>query len=293
MNPRIMKILLMKNRFGIYLELIKAYQTILLLFTGIAGFVSSRCPYMNFGLFLGLILSLFLTISGSTILNMYIDRDIDVKMRRTKDRPLPSGRIKENDVLFVGLIISAIGLIIAFSLSFIYGIVVFSGIFIDVVVYTIWLKRKTPWSIIWGGISGGMPILAGRVLGIGSIDFIGVLFALSILLWIPTHIMTFSMVYINDYEKAGVPTFPSKYGFKNTRFIIALSSIGVVISIGIGFISLGMAIGYLRLLAVLSVGLMGISISSILNPSKIKNLGLFKYASLFMLASLIMVVFGV
>lgn len=275
------------------MELIKAYQTILLLFTGIAGFVSSKCPYMNFGLFLGLILSLFLTISGSTILNMYIDRDIDIKMMRTKKRPLPSGRIKANEVLFMGLIVSTIGLIIAFSLSFIYGIVVFSGIFIDVVVYTIWLKRRTPWSIIWGGISGGMPILAGRVLGIGSIDFIGVLFALSILLWIPTHIMTFSMVYINDYEKAGIPTFPSKYGFKNTRFIIALSSIGVAISIGIGFISLGMAIGYLRLLAVLSIGLIGISISSIMNPSKIKNLGLFKYASVFMLASLIMIVLGV
>ena len=283
----------MKDRFKIYLELIKSYQTILLLFTGIAGFISSRCPYMNFWLFVGLTISLFLTISGSTLLNMYIDRDIDKRMPRTMNRPLPSGKVDPKEVLLVGLFISFIGLAIAFSMSFLYGIVVFTGLFIDVVVYTLWLKRKTAWSIIWGGISGGMPILAGRVLGIGYVDFVGILFALSILLWIPTHIMTFSMVYFKDYEKAGIPTFPSIYGFKYTRLIIAISAVGVAVSIGIGFISLSMAIGYLRLLAILSIGLIGISISSILNPSKVKNMGLFKYASIFMLASLIMMIFGV
>ncbi len=95
-----------------------------------------------------------------------------------------------------------------------YGMVVFAGLFFDVVVYTIWLKRRTSWSIVWGGISGGMPILAGRVLAIGQVDFIGLLLLMAVLFWIPTHILTFSMRYYDDYLAAKVPTFCSAYGFE-------------------------------------------------------------------------------
>ena len=66
-----------------------------------------------------------------------------------------------------------------------YGLIIFAGLFFDVVVYTIWLKRKTCWSIVWGGISGGMPILAGRVLGLGGFDWIGVILSLGILFGFP------------------------------------------------------------------------------------------------------------
>jgi hypothetical protein len=92
---------------------------------------------------------------------------------------------------------------------------------LDVLVYTIWLKRRTPYSILFGGISGGMPILAGRVLATGQLDAIGVLLAAAILLWIPTHIMTFHIKYQQDYASAGVPTFPSVHGISVTRTLIA------------------------------------------------------------------------
>ena len=85
----------------------------------------------------------------------------------------------------------------------------FAGLFFDVVIYTLWLKRRTPWSIVWGGISGGMPILAGRVLAVGRIEWIGVVLALAVLFWIPTHILTFSMRYREDYANAGIPTIPA------------------------------------------------------------------------------------
>jgi len=145
---------------------------------------------------------------------------------------------------------------------------------------------------VWGGISGGMPILAGRVLGTGQIDGIGLLFMLAILLWIPTHILTFSMRHYEDYLKAGVQTFPSSYGITPTRLIIALSSIGSALAIGVGIYALGLSWGYLRLLAVLTSGLLGLSVLSIFRPSEEVNFGLFKYASVFMLSSMIMVVIG-
>lgn len=281
-----------KNKLKLYWSLMKPLQTGLLLLTGITGFISARCPVINYGIFSGLIGSLFLTISGSTVLNMVFDRDIDFKMTRTTRRPIPSGKIGVMEALFLGSGMSIAGLVLAFSLSSLYGVLIFSGIFFDVVIYTIWLKRRTSWSIIWGGISGAMPIIAGRALGIGRIDIIGIMFGFSILLWIPTHILTFNMLYFNDYKGAGIPTFPSKYGFKNTRLIIAISSIGSAFAIGIGITALGLSWGYLRLLAILSTGLLGLSIMSILHPSEKINFGLFKYASLYMLTAMLMTAIG-
>jgi len=279
-------------KLKLYWPLIKSLQTGLLLVTGFTGFISSRCPVMNWQMTLGLLGSLFLAVSGSTILNMVYDRDIDARMQRTAHRPLPSGKISAREALFVGLLISFLGVAWAYALSPIYSLVVFAGLFIDVVVYTIWLKRRTAWSIVWGGISGGMPILAGRVLGTGRVDMIGILFTLAILLWIPTHILTFSMRYYDDYKKAGVPTFPSQYGYRTTRIIIALSSVAAALSIGLGAFAIGLSWGYLRLLSVMAVGIIGLAALSVYNPSEKVNFGLFKYASLFMLGSMVMMTIG-
>ncbi len=287
-----MKNNLLKQKFNLYWQLIKSLQTALLLLTGITGYISARCPVIMWQTFLGLLISLFLTVSGSTILNMWYDRDIDAKMNRTKNRPLPKGTLNPKEALILGLTVSFLGLALALGLSLLFGLIVFAGLFIDVVIYTIWLKRKTAWSIVWGGISGGMPILAGRTLGTGQIDFIGILFALAILLWIPTHILTFSMKYFNDYKNAGIPTFPSKYGYKKTRIIIAVSSLLAAVAIAGVAYGIGLSWGYLRLFAVLTVGIVGLAGFSILKPSEKINFGLFKYASIYMLGAMIMVIIG-
>ncbi len=279
-------------KLKLYWPLIKSLQTGLLLVTGFTGFISSRCPVTNWQMTLGLLGSLFFAVSGSTILNMVYDRDIDARMKRTAHRPLPAGKINAREALVVGLLISFLGVAWAYWLSPIFALVVFGGLFIDVVVYTIWLKRRTAWSIVWGGISGGMPILAGRVLGTGQIDGIGILFTLAILLWIPTHILTFSMRYYQDYQNAGVPTFPSQYGYRTTRIIIALSSVAAAVSIGVGAFALGLSWGYLRLLSVLAVGIIGLALLSVYRPSEKVNFGLFKYASLFMLGAMVMMTIG-
>jgi protoheme IX farnesyltransferase len=170
-----------------------------------------------------------------------------------------------------------------------YGLVVFAGLFFDVAVYTIWLKRRTCWSIVWGGISGGMPILAGRALAIGRIDLVGILLMMAVLFWIPTHILTFSMRYFKDYQAAKVPTFPSTYSFEATRAIIALSAIIAAASIGVAGVMIGVQAGALRLMVVLASGLLLLSFATVFRPSEQVNFGLFKYASLYMLASMILV----
>lgn len=275
-------------KFRLYWPLTKSLQTGLLLSTGLAGYMSARCPVMHWYDFLGLALSLFLSIAGSTIINMWYDRDIDAVMNRTHHRPLADGRVKPNEALRLGMVFSVLGIGMAVTMFPLYGLIVFAGLFFDVVVYTVWLKRRTCWSIVWGGIAGGMPILAGRAFGTGHIDGIGILLVLAVLFWIPTHILTFSMRYFDDYQAANIPTFPSAYGFQSTRATIAVSSIIAALSIGAAGILIGMHWGFVRLLAVLSAGLFLLAVTSVFRPTERINFGLFKYASLYMLAAMIL-----
>jgi len=270
--------------------MIKSLQTGLLLVTGLAGYMSAKCPVIGWRMILGLSGSLFLAISGSTVLNMWFDRDIDAKMERTCMRPLPSGRVSPREALIFGLLLSILGVGLALAMDPLYGAIVFAGLFFDVVVYTMWLKRRTAWSIIWGGIAGGMPVLAGRALGIGAIDWVGITLSLAILFWIPTHILTFSMRYYEDYKRAGVPTFPSTYGFRTTRMVIAISSVLAAISMGVAAYGVGLSWGFMRLIVVLSGGLLLLAIGSMVRPSERTNFGLFKYASLYMLSVMAMLV---
>lgn len=282
-----------RRKLRLYWSLIKSLQTGLLLITGLAGFMSSRCPVTGWQTFIQLAGSLFLSISGSTVLNMWYDRDIDARMKRTCWRPLPTGEVTPNEGLILGLILSGLGVGWALSIDILYGLVVFAGLFFDVVVYTIWLKRRTAWSIVWGGISGGMPVLAGRVLGTESFDWIGIMLALAVLFWIPTHILTFSMRYHEDYQNAGIPTFPSTYGFQATRVTISIASVLAALAMGSAAYGIGMHVGYLRLMAVLSAGLFLLATSSAIKPSERINFGLFKYASLYMLSAMLIVILTV
>jgi protoheme IX farnesyltransferase len=281
----------LKAKLRLYWPLIKSLQTGLLLLTGLAGFLSTRCPVTNWQTLLALTGSLFLTISGSTVLNMWYDRDIDAKMSRTAQRPIPAGDISPAEALRLGLILAVLGISWAIALDVLYGLIVFAGLFFDVVVYTIWLKRRTPWSIVWGGISGGMPVLAGRALGTGQIEWVGIALALAVLFWIPTHIMTFNLRYRDDYRRAGVPTFPEAYGEQATRVIIAISSVLAALMMAVAAYGIGLTVGYLRLMAVLSIGLLLLAIRSSTTPSEKLNFGLFKYASLYMLSAMLLFMF--
>jgi len=275
-----------RGKIALYWPLIKSSQTSLLLLTGIAGYLSAGTRIGLFTL-LGLSGSLFLAISGSTIMNMWYDHDIDSKMKRTHKRPAASGELSRDEVFWVGMIISFIGISWAAIMAPLYGLVVFAGWFFDVVVYTLWLKRRTAWSIVWGGISGAMPILAGRVLETGHIDLAGTLLALAILFWIPTHTLTFSIKFREDYRNAGIPTFPSTYGDTFTRATIAISSVLAAFAIGWASVLIGLSAGYLRLIAVLTAGLLLLAFATFRAESERINFGLFKYASIYMMSAMI------
>jgi len=277
------------EKFRLYWPLIKSLQTGLLLMTGMAGYLSAHAP-VDWRSFLQLIPSLFLAISGSTIMNMWWDRDIDARMKRTHQRPTSAGLVSAAEVLRLGLVISAVGLSWAFIVNQTYGLVVFAGWFFDVVIYSMWLKRRTCWAILWGGVSGAMPVLSGRVLAVGHLDPIGLLLAAAVLFWIPTHTLTFSLKFSDDYANAGIPTFPSTYGEHFTRIAIATSSIAAGLAMSLASIWIGVAEGILALIIVLSSVLLFLAATVLFRPSDRTNLRLYKYASLYMLSTMLLII---
>jgi protoheme IX farnesyltransferase len=278
---------LLKNH---YLPLIKGRQTILLALTGVAGYFCQPPSHTDWSVFWGLVGSLLLTISGCTVLNMVLDRDIDCQMERTRHRPLAEGRVNPFTAAWLGTILLILGLLWAGLLSLPYFWVILAGACINVIVYTVWLKRRSAWSILWGGVAGGMPILAGHVLAVGRVDLLGSLLALIIVCWIPSHNLTLSMLYAMDYRQAGVPTVLNIYGERVTRILVAISCLTVSIFMLIVFNQLGLHGFSIILFFIISLGLVVLAITSWANPTRKILAILYKYSSLYLLVSTLILV---
>jgi protoheme IX farnesyltransferase len=276
-----------------YWALIKSRQTLLLLATGVTGYLTARPHSTSLTEAMLMLISLFAAISGTTALNMVADRDVDARMERTSGRPLPSNALSPDEAALFGSLLVALGLGIAVWLGILFALIIAAGAVFDLLVYTLWLKRRSPWSILFGGISGGMPILAGRVLGIGQVDELGLVLALSVLAWIPAHIMTLAMKYADDYRRAGIPTWPTVYGFDSARRFIALTNALWVVALVVAGCMLRMSPYSLGLLSLSGLTMLAFSLYAVWRPSPRLNYTLFKAASIYMLGSMILITVGV
>ncbi len=275
-----------------YLPLIKSRQTILLALTGVAGYLCQPPAHFNWVGFSGLVGSLLATISGCTVLNMLFDRDIDCQMERTRHRPLCEGHVNALTAAWLGGGLLLLGLLWAVLVSFPMFMVILAGACLNVLVYTVWLKRRTAWSILWGGVAGGMPILAGRVAATGHIDLLGLLLALVIVCWIPSHNLTLSMLYSGDYRQAGVPTVMNTYGLPATHFLITFSSILVSLIMVYAFNSLGLLGWPMTLFFMLSLGLICLAVYSWAEPARKTLAAVYKYSSLYLLLSTFLLIYS-
>ena len=289
----------LKDIISLFGELIKARQTILLVYTGImAYFITafSIIPVFNWLDLLFLFLSLYLAISGSTVLNMYIDKDIDAIMERTKNRPLPSGKVTPLTVLIIGTVLTILGILLSsLTLNWLTTLVIFLGFFFDVVVYTVLLKRRTKFSIIFGGIAGGLPALAGRITVLGTLDWIGFLFLIFVLAWIPVHILTIALIPKNfkGYKDAGIPMWPIVSSETQTMRVIA---IGAFIS-SIALYEVARLLGAHAAIRIIwgccCAIIIILVVKSLIKPSNKLTFIIFKIASLYMILGFFLVLLGV
>ena len=154
-------------------------------------------------------------------LNMWYESDLDALMSRTCLRPIPTGKVKKDQALYFGIILSALSVgIIYFSANLISAILLASTIAFYFFVYTIWLKRKTPQNIVIGGAAGALPPVIGWTIATGNISLEPLVLFLIIFLWTPSHFWALSLYKSGDYKKAKIPMLPITSGTKTTKINI-------------------------------------------------------------------------
>ena len=159
----------------------------------------------------------YLMAGGANAVNMYLDRDIDMQMARTRLRPIPSGRMGARSVLAFGIALAtaATFLLARFTNVLTAGLAL-AGFYFYVFVYTRWLKRTTPQNIVIGGAAGAFPPLVGWAAMTGTIDLTAVYLFLIVFYWTPPHFWALALLKQRDYGRAGVPMAPLVWGERKT-----------------------------------------------------------------------------
>ncbi len=216
-----------------YFALLKPRVMTLVVFTGLAGIIVAPG---NLHPFLAAVAVICIATGAGAAgaINMWYDRDIDAIMTRTRNRPIPAGRMIPGDALGFGVVL-AVGsvAIMALSVNFMTALLLSMAISFYVFVYTIWLKRRTPQNIVIGGAAGAFPPLIGWTAVSGTIGVESIaLFAL-IFFWTPPHFWSLSLYRAGEYQRAGIPMLPVVAGPRETRkqiliYTLLLLPIGTV-----------------------------------------------------------------
>jgi len=238
--------------FGDYIALLKPRVMSLVVFTALVGVLVAPGPVHPF-IAMTSILFIALGAGASGSLNMWWDADIDLIMKRTAKRPVPSGRVQPGEALGFGMALSGISVVmLALTANLLAAGLLAFTIFFYAVVYSMWLKRSTPQNIVIGGAAGAFPPMIGWVAMTGSISVEAVLMFMLIFMWTPPHFWALALFMNEDYSKAGVPMLTVTHGKKTTRTHILVYTILLApFALAAGFTSIGGPV-YLVVSAVLN-----------------------------------------
>jgi protoheme IX farnesyltransferase len=207
-----------------YLELTKPKVQSLLLLTTIATMYVAGDPSV---LLVALTcLGGYLSAGGAGAVNHWFDRDIDARMARTATRPIPAGRIAPRAALTFGCVLAALSFLeLSLTVNVLAASLSLAGFLGYVLVYTVWLKRRTPQNIVIGGAAGAVPPLVGWAAVTGSVSGTAVLLFFIVFFWTPPHFWALSLLMKDEYAKVGVPMLPVVRGETETRRQILLYAV--------------------------------------------------------------------
>jgi protoheme IX farnesyltransferase len=213
-----------------FLALTKPRVMTLVVFTGLCGLLVAPVhihPVLGFTA----ILCIAIGAGASGALNMWYEADLDVHMKRTQNRPLPAGRMDRQAALHFGVAL-AVGSVLTMGLAvnLLAAAILAISILFYVLVYTVWLKRRTPQNIVIGGAAGAFPALIGWAAATGRIDLLPVLLFALVFLWTPPHFWALSLFVRSDYAAAGVPMLPVVAGAAATRRQVFLYSLPMAVA---------------------------------------------------------------
>jgi protoheme IX farnesyltransferase len=237
-----------------FIELMKPRVMSLVVFTGAAGLIVA--PGSLHPVLAGVaILCIAVAAGASGAINMWYERDIDALMTRTRNRPLPIGRVEPAEALTLGAMLSLFSvMLMGLALNWVAAALLALAIGFYVFVYTIWLKRRTPQNIVIGGAAGAFPPMIGWAAVTGDVSLASIaLFAL-IFFWTPPHFWALALVKSGDYARAGVPMLPVVAGARETKRQMLIYAV-LLLPIALAPTLLGVA-GWIYGSAAIALGLM-------------------------------------
>ena len=253
MTETIIKTTSDQTDFGNYISLLKPRVMSLVVFTAAVGLIVAPGS-MNVVLAFASVLFIALGAGASGSLNMWWDADIDSIMKRTQERPVPSGKVSANNAMLVGLWMSVLSVgMLGLASNWLAAALLAFTIFFYAVIYSMWLKRSTPQNIVIGGAAGAFPPMVGWVAASGSVSIEAIGMFMLIFMWTPPHFWALALFMNEDYSKAGIPMLTVTHGKKSTRnHILTYTVLLTPFSIGLAFTSIGGPI-YFTLSIILSL----------------------------------------
>ena len=236
-----------------WIALLKPRVMTLVVFTGLIGVLVAPGrlhPVLAFTA----VLCIAVAAGACGAINMWYDRDIDAVMKRTRNRPIPAGRIEPGAALGYGVTLAAGSVLMMFvAVNLAAAIVLALSIGFYVFVYTMWLKRRTPQNIVIGGAAGAFPPVVGWAAVTGSVDLLPLLLFAIVFVWTPPHFWSLALWANEDYRRAGVPMLPVVAGAKETRKQIVLYTL-LLLPLSLAPWALGLS-GRIYGIAALTLGL--------------------------------------
>jgi protoheme IX farnesyltransferase len=218
-----------RRRVLAYLELTKPRISLLVMVTAVPALLLAAGGFPGPLRFWGTLVGTVLAAGSAASFNHYVDRDIDALMRRTRMRPLPAGVLPPRDALVVGFTLAALAWgVLSACANLLAAAIAMASIVYYAVVYSVWLKRRTPQNIVIGGGAGASAPLIAWAAVTGRIELPAVLLAAIVFLWTPPHFWALALYRRDDYLRANLPMLPVTHGEAETRRQILLYSLVLV-----------------------------------------------------------------
>ena len=275
--------------FAAWLELTKPRIISLVLFTGLPALLLAAQGWPAPALLWGTLAGIALSAASAASFNHYYDRDIDALMKRTRTRPLPSGALPPAAAVGLGFVLAALATLVLLATSNVLAAVIaLVSIFYYAVIYTVWLKRRTPLNIVIGGAAGASAPLIAWAAVTGTVELPAILLASIIFLWTPPHFWALSLYRRDDYERAGIPMLPVTHGEEETRRQILLYTLVLVgCTLVVAPLS-GLGVTYLLSAAFLGSLFIWGAVKLYREPGTPTAQGLFRFSILYLFALFLM-----
>ena len=238
-----------------YLALCKPKVVALILFTALVGMFLSTDGWMPFDAWFWGLVGIGLAASAGAALNHWVDEEIDARMARTRNRPLPRGKISARQAVVFALVLAALSMAVLLAfVNTLTAALTLASMVGYAVIYSMFLKRSTPQNIVLGGAAGAAPPVLGWTAVTGEIHAEALLLFLIIFVWTPPHFWALAIKRVDDYAEAGVPMLPVAYGIAFTKLHILLYAILLLVVTMMPFVAMMSGVIYLAGALALGIG---------------------------------------